>query len=171
MPNITEQVALLSRRVGALENADLEESDSVPLISKIYKTVNCTPVYCSDSLACSASLACDDDAIGVVTTLATQLTHIGIGTGAAPGIGDTALASEAYRKIIVDPVIVDTTLVMSVYWDESEANGSTYTNAGIFLFGTDTISTGTLFFGDAINQEKDNTKNLTIGVEITAVEV
>jgi hypothetical protein len=169
--SLTERVSDLTRRVGALENAELEESDSIPLISKIFKTVNCTPIYCDTTLACNTTLACDDDAAGIVSTLAEQLTHIGIGTGAAPGVGDTLLADEAYRKIIVDPVIVDNTYVASVFWDESEANGATYTNAGIFLYGTDTVDTGTLFFGDAINQEKDSTKNLTIGVEITAVEV
>lgn len=132
MASLTTMVSDLSRRVGALENTVNDESDIIPLISKLYTTVTCHPVYCADTLACSTTLACDEDANGKVISLAGMLTNIGIGTGAAPSPGDLILEGEKSRKQIIDPVVVDDTLLLSASWDESEANGYNYTNAGAF---------------------------------------
>lgn len=107
----------------------------------------------------------------IVSYLETDITHIGLGTGSAPIVSDTSLASETERKAATS-FIDDTTLVCEGFWDETEANGVTYTNAGVFGNGaTSTIGTGELFAGGALNAEKDNTQTLTVSIEITVEAV
>lgn len=102
----------------------------------------------------------------IVAYLNTDISHIGIGTGAAPVVGSTTLASEAQRKLSTN-LVDGATLVIDGFWDETEANGVTYTNAGAFGNGaTATLGTGQLFSGGAINIAKDNTQSLTVSVEI-----
>ncbi len=107
----------------------------------------------------------------IIDLLDADITQVGIGTGAAPSIGSTSLASEALRKSSSN-LIDGNTLVVEGYWDETEANGTTYTNAGNFCDNaSSTINTGTLFAGDAISVTKNNTQSLTISIEITVEAV
>lgn len=81
-------------------------------------------------------------------------------------VQDTILNNEQYRKLAT--LLVDgDTLVMDGFWDENEANGLTYTNAGAFGDGaTASTGTGVLDVGGVINVQKDNTQSLTVSVEI-----
>lgn len=107
----------------------------------------------------------------IVALLDVDITHIGIGTGAAPAVGDTTLASETQRKATTS-LIDGATLILEGFWDESEANGVTFTNAGVFGNGaTGTIGSGQLFAGGAINVPKTDTQSLTVSVEITVEAV
>lgn len=107
----------------------------------------------------------------LINYLNTDITHIGIGTGAAPTASSTTLSSEAQRKAVTK-LIDANTLVLDGFWDTGEANGVTYTNGGVFGNGaTATLGTGQLFAGGAINVAKDNTQSLTVSVEITVEAV
>lgn len=101
--------------------------------------------------------------------LEADLNYIGIGTGAAPTQGSTSLASEQSRKTVNITRDANTS-IFEGYWDETEANGTTYTNTGVFINGTETVDSGLLGAGGAINVQKNNTQSLTVSIEIT-VEV
>lgn len=93
--------------------------------------------------------------------------YIGIGTGVAPTETDTLLDLEQQRKATTS-FIDGATLIKEGYWDETEANGVTFTNAGLFGWGADSgIDTGSLMVGGSINVSKDSIESLTISVELT----
>lgn len=107
----------------------------------------------------------------IVAAMDGDITHIGIGTGAAPASSDTLLASETERKIGTK-LIDENVLIVEGFWDTGEANGVTYTNAAVFGdSATSTIGTGKQRVGGAINVGKTNTESLTVSVEITAEAV
>ncbi len=103
--------------------------------------------------------------------LSNDITHIAIGTGAAPGESDLSLPGESQRKAATS-IIDGNTLIKEGYWDENEGNGITYINSGLLCDGaTDTLGTGTLFGGGEINALKDKTQSLTVSIEITVEAV
>lgn len=107
----------------------------------------------------------------VVTQINTDVDYIGIGTGATPTASSTTLASEQFRKL-ADKFIDGNIAVFEGFWDESEANGLTYTNAGIFGNGdTATLGSGQLFAGGAINIPKTSTQSMTVSIEISVEAV
>lgn len=108
----------------------------------------------------------------IVNYLDSDIGYIGIGTGTnAITETSTLLDNETYRKATTN-IIDENTLILEAFWDETEANGNTYTEAGCFgNSATVTLDTGELFVGGAINVEKDNTQSLTISIEITVEAV
>lgn len=104
----------------------------------------------------------------IIEMLDADITHVGIGTGSNdPAVSDTLLDTEDERKASTNTVDSNT-LIVEGYWDETEANGSTFLNAGCFCDGaTGTVETGTLFAAGAIEVTKDNTQSLTISIEIS----
>lgn len=107
----------------------------------------------------------------IMNLLDTDISHIGIGTGAAPATGDNLLAGETQRKAVTT-LIDGNTLIKEGFWDTGEGNGVAYTNAAIFGGGaTGAIGTGSYRVGGAINVEKDNTQSLTVSVETTVEAV
>lgn len=96
-----------------------------------------------------------------------DINYLGIGTGTTPlAAVDTLLDNEQYRQATTN-TIDENTLIIEAYWDETQANGNTYTEAGCFCDGaTSSINTGTLFSGGQINVAKDNTQSLTVSIEI-----
>lgn len=106
----------------------------------------------------------------IISFLDGDLTHLSLGTGVAPVNTDTTLPNEAIRKASTS-FIDNFTLIKELFLDETEGNGVTYTNAGVFGNGaTATIGTGELFAGGAINIVKDNTQSFTLSIEITVSE-
>jgi hypothetical protein len=94
-------------------------------------------------------------------------THIGIGTGTAPGITGTVLGNETLRKSATG-FTDNTTLVKEIFFDTGEANGVLFTETGLFgKDATSSIDTGTLFLSSDLNIEKTNTESLTVSYEIT----
>jgi hypothetical protein len=107
----------------------------------------------------------------IINYLNSDITHIGLGTGAEPTVSSTTLDLEAVRKTTTK-LIDQNTLIFEGYWDESEANGTTYTNTGVFGNGaTNTLGSGELFAGGGINVPKDNKQSLTVSVEIVVEAV
>lgn len=106
-----------------------------------------------------------------VAQLNTDASYVGIGTGVAPTSISTLLAGEQYRKLS-DKFIDGNIAVFEGFWDETQANGLTYTNAGVFGNGeTATLGTGQLFAGGAINIPKTSTQSMTVSVEISVEAV
>ena len=100
-----------------------------------------------------------------------DLTHIAIGTGAAPNRDATKLTQEVYRKAVSDSFIDGNVLVKEIFLEESEGNVA-ITEWGIFCDGaTDDVDSGNLFASTAADIQKDNTQSLTLSVEIEIVEV
>lgn len=102
----------------------------------------------------------------VIELLNADITHVGIGTGVFGDATSTLLTTETLRKASTN-LIDGNTLVVEGYWDESEGNSVTYTEAGGFCdSATVTVETGTLFTGDTISVEKNSTQSLTVSIEI-----
>lgn len=96
-----------------------------------------------------------------------DIDYIGVGVGTTPTDTSTTLDGEANRKQ-AEKLIDGNTLVLEIFFDESEANGGVFTNAGAFGNGsTEVIASGELFAGGAISVLKTNTQSLTVSVEIT----
>lgn len=102
----------------------------------------------------------------IITLLNSDITHVGIGDGVFGNKTSTLLTNETLRKASAN-LIDGNTLIVEGYWDESEANGVTYTEGGCFCDGaTVTVDTGTLFTGDDISVTKNSTQSLTVSIEI-----
>lgn len=96
--------------------------------------------------------------------------YVAIGTGVLPQNTDSDLDQETTRKLATT-TIENLTAIKEIYLDDTEGNGITFSNAGIFFNGAnENLSTGDLFAGSGINVVKDNTKSLTISIEITLME-
>jgi hypothetical protein len=108
----------------------------------------------------------------LVTKILADVTHIGIGTGATPlAESDTLLDNETLRKVVTE-IQDDNTVIFEGYWDESEGNGVTYTEAGVFWnSATLSVNSGSLCAGGQINVEKDATNTITVSIEITTEAV
>lgn len=108
----------------------------------------------------------------LVTYLNADITQIGIGTGTTPLTNSsTLLDNETLRKPTTNTVDGNT-IIAEAYWDETEGNGVTYTEAAAFGNGaTASIDTGEIDVGDQINIEKDSTQTLTISVELNVEAV
>lgn len=71
--------------------------------------------------------------------------HLALGTGTtAPNATDISLENELIRKQVSSKISQDNYARLRTMFQSAEANG-TWTEAGIFINGTDTIGTGTLF--------------------------
>lgn len=71
--------------------------------------------------------------------------YLALGTGTtAPNATDISLENELIRKQVSSKISQDNYARLRTMFQSTEANG-TWTEAGIFINGTDTIGTGTLF--------------------------
>ncbi|MGF9711709.1 hypothetical protein [Paenibacillus naphthalenovorans] len=106
-----------------------------------------------------------------ITQIFNEIGYIGIGTGVEPTQSSVTLQNEGSRKA-VDKFIDLNTAIIEGFWDETEANGVTWTNAAVFGNGdTAIIGSGNVFAGGAINIPKTNTQSMTVSVEITVEAV
>lgn len=117
-----------------------------------------------------ADVATDSLIDKILDDMEVYLDYIGIGTGAVPTATSITLNNETQRKAATITRDANT-VIAEGYWDETEANGSTYTNTGVFIGGTSTPGTGTLAAGGGINVAKDATQSLTASIEITVEAV
>jgi len=97
----------------------------------------------------------------VVSHLNSEITHLGVGEGAAPDVDDETLASELVRKTATS-YVDGYDLIKEIYLDETEQNGEDLSNAGVYG-----DSNTKLFAGGAIDVEKKAGESLTISLEIT----
>ena len=99
------------------------------------------------------------------TTLRANFTALGTGV-TAPANGDTQLQTETFRKAIASETNSNNIAYMTAFYTAAEVSG-TFFEAGIFIAGTVTVNTGTLFSRVAINITKSLTETLTIDYTIT----
>lgn len=105
--------------------------------------------------------------LDIINKIKDGITYVGVGTGTAPASTDTSLDSELSRKAAVE-LIDGYTIVKEGFWDETELNGTTITNAAAFYNGaTVDAGSGQIAAGDAINITKDSTQSMTVCVELT----
>jgi hypothetical protein len=98
-------------------------------------------------------------------SLRCNYTALGTGTN-APANGDTQLQTETFRKAIASQTKSNNIAYMTAFYTAAEAIG-THREAGVFINGTGTANSGTLFSRVAINITKSGTETLTIDYSIT----
>ena len=101
------------------------------------------------------------------TPASIKLNYTALGTGAtAPANGDTTLQTETYRKAIASTTNASNIAYATAFYTAIECSG-TYTEAGVFMNGTGTANSGTLFSRVAVSIVKTTSQSLTIDYTIT----
>jgi hypothetical protein len=171
MAGISDQLASLNKRVGALERQDGQKETIIPLIIKQYQTFQITPIFCATNIYVSASdtIACGD--VNGVATNFIEFSNYGvIGDGLFANVGQvasTGFDDELFRKVSTGAESLDDVFVVDVFIEENEANGNTYTNSALLFQGDETAGTGTIIAKNtdfSITKTTENT--LTISTEI-----
>jgi len=109
------------------------------------------------------------DASPSVSPMTLSYTELGTGTN-APAAGDTALQTPTFRKAIASRTRSGAIVYASAYYTAAECSG-TFREAGIYIGGSSTPGSGTLFSRVAINITKANTETLTIDYTLTLSSV
>lgn len=99
-------------------------------------------------------------------TVDENVTHLAVGDdGTSPDVSDTTLTNEVFRKQVSDYSQINETLTASTFIDSDEANGSTLREVGLFA-GPD--QSDRMWNHSTIAAiEKDNTRTITIEVDLT----
>ena len=101
------------------------------------------------------------------TPSALRITFSALGTGAtAPANGDTLLQTETFRKAIASQTNSNNVAYATAFYTAAEVSG-TFAEAGLFIAGSITANTGTLFSRVAISITKTLTETLTIDYTVT----
>ena len=96
-----------------------------------------------------------------------KLNYTALGTGVtAPANGDTQLQTETYRKAVSSTTNSNNIAYATAFYTAAECSG-TFTEAGIFMNGTGSANSGTLFSRVAISITKTTSQSLTIDYTIT----
>ena len=97
----------------------------------------------------------------VAQELNTEITHLGVGSGAAPDVDDETLPAEELRKT-ANSYLDGVEVIKEIYLDETELNGITLKSAGVY--GSANTK---LYAGGAFEVLKQAGESLTISVELT----
>ena len=104
-------------------------------------------------------------AVPTVTPL--RINYTALGTGViAPVNGDIILGTETFRKATASETHALNVAYVTAFYTAPEVSG-TFTEAGLFINGTITPDSGTLFSRVAINITKSISETLTIDYTIT----
>jgi hypothetical protein len=96
-----------------------------------------------------------------------RFSHCALGTGTtAPTINDTQLQTEIYRNNMASASDNINVGYWSAFYTATETTGA-YKEFGIFINGTSTANSGTLFSRVSINITKSNVESLTIDYQLT----
>lgn len=119
-----------------------------------------------DNLVVNAGLA--QVALATVDpTQSCRIAYVELGTGTnTPAAGDTALQTSYIRKTVSSYGSASGVSTVTGYFDYSEAN-TTIREAGLFIGGTASAGTGTLFSRVALNVTKTGASTLTVEWSIT----
>lgn len=172
MPNLTDKVSNIEKRVNALEkNQTQKDENIIPLIIKQYQTLKISPKYSQTTVYASATQFVSGTKEQVALDLTTNANYIAIGTGSSATVG-SSLDFEQFRKITFSGDNYDNVMVIDGIIESEEANGALYTNCALILRGTSSLLSGNILTGKTnINIYKSADKTLTISSEITIVEV
>jgi len=96
-----------------------------------------------------------------------RINYTALGTGVtAPANGDIELETEVFRKVTASETNVNNIAYVTAFYTAAEVSG-TFREAGLFINGTATPDSGTLFSRVAINITKSITETLTVDYTIT----
>jgi len=96
-----------------------------------------------------------------------KVNYSAVGTGAtAPANADTQLQTETFRKAVASASSSNNIAYLTAFYTASEAVG-TINEVGLFINGTSTANTGTLFSRVAVSITKSAIETLTIDYSIT----
>jgi hypothetical protein len=96
-----------------------------------------------------------------------RINKVALGTNvAAPAAGDTKLGTEVYRNNVASATNANNIAYVTGFFGATEDDG-TYKEAGLFIEGTASADSGTLFSHAAIDITKSNTETLTLDWTIT----
>lgn len=96
-----------------------------------------------------------------------RINYVALGTNAAaPANGDTQLGTETYRNAVASETNASNVAYVSGFFGATEVSG-TLNEVGLFIAGTATANSGTLFSHAAISVTKSTTETLTIDYTIT----
>lgn len=98
-------------------------------------------------------------------SLRINYTALGSGT-TAPANANTQLETEVYRKAVASQTKANNVAYYTAFYTATETSG-TYREAGVFINGTGTANSGTLFSRVAINITKTTSETLTIDYTLT----
>lgn len=177
MNTLTSQVDNLNKRVVALENSELSDTESVPFIVKLYATFDTSPALkCSTTTKVKAGQKMTPGGAAAAEELASKINYGAVGTGSVPPPTTIGLPSEVARKPIgtvttVESSATETVIVVSAYFDEESANDNLLTSAAMLYNATETVGTGTVVTAGALNIDKTSSNTLTVSAEITIREV
>ena len=103
----------------------------------------------------------------VPTVTPIRITFTALGTGAtAPANGDTQLETETFRKATASSTNSNNVAYATAFYTAPEVSG-TFAEAGLFIGGSITPNSGTLFSRVAISITKSLTETLTIDYTVT----
>jgi len=98
---------------------------------------------------------------------ALRINKTALGTGVtAPANGDTQLQTETFRKDTASATNSNNVGFVTAFYTAPEVSG-TFREAGLFINGTATVNSGTLFSRVAINITKTASETLTIDYTLT----
>ena len=129
-------------------------------ILKITKQHNTIPTTGRTAMASWLSSASPSPA-----TIRINYCALGSGTN-APANGDTTLQTETYRNLIASETNANNIAYFSGFFSATETSG-TYREAGLFIAGTGSANSGTLFSRVAVNITKSGSNTLTLDWTVT----
>ncbi len=129
-------------------------------IKQIIKTHNIIPTVGRAAMASWLSSASPSPA-----TIRINYCAVGTGTN-APANADTTLQTETYRNTIASETNANNICYFTGFFSATETSG-TFREAALFIAGTGTVNTGTLFSRVAINITKTTSDTLTLDWTVT----
>lgn len=101
------------------------------------------------------------------TPSALVVNYVALGSGTnAPANGDTTLQTEVFRNAVASRTNSSNIGYITGFYASTDTNG-TYREVGLFINGTASANTGTLFSRVAVNITKTSVQTLTVDYTIT----
>lgn len=96
-----------------------------------------------------------------------RVNYVALGSGSAsPANADTTLATEVYRNLTASATNSNNIAYITGFFSATETNG-TYAEVGLFIAGTASANTGSLFSRALLSVTKSSVQTLTVDYIIT----
>lgn len=154
--------ALAAGFVAAQEKvkALIDELNAITLVTRILETKNLLP-----TVGRAAIMNHLTNASPSPSTL--RINYGAVGSGStAPANGDTTLATETYRNAIASETNDNNVGYVTIFLSATEFSG-TIAEVGLFIAGTASANSGTLFSRALLSVVKTSTETLTVDYTIT----
>jgi len=163
----------LASRIQKLEQTvfdDTSGNEVLVTVTNLFSSVTAyTPDQCGSGIQCG-DVICKGGKDGCINDFLQNIIYGAVGTGALPAQKDVGIISEIDRQQVTSINNIGDVVYVDVLFSQSDAIGN-LKNAAIFLKGTESIGTGQVLAGSAININKTASKMLTLAAEITVYEL